>query len=84
MRNKIHVIRSPQGDSLDPVTLATLRALLAEHGALRVSVMLGPSASALTRAASGCRVLRGTRELIRTGVERLRTEGELTGPGGER
>jgi hypothetical protein len=84
MRNTAHVIRSPQGDSLDAGTLATLRALLAEHGALRLSVMLGPSASALTRAASGCRVLRGTRELIRTGVERLRAKGELPSAGDER
>ena len=84
MRNTAHVIRSPQGDSLDAGTLATLRALLAEHGALRLSVMLGPSASALTRAASGCRVLRGTRELIRTGVERLRAKGELLSAGDER
>ncbi len=84
MRNKVHVIRSPQGDPLDAGTLTTLRELLVEHGALRLSVMLGPSASALARAASGCRVLRGTRELIRTGIERLRTEGELSAPGGER
>jgi len=47
---------------------APRRPLVAERGARRLSVVLGPSASALERAAAGARVLRGTREMIRGGL----------------
>lgn len=76
MKHSISVIRSPQGDPLDAETLATLRALVAERGARRLSVVLGPSASALERAAAGARVLRGTREMIRSSLARLLGEVE--------
>jgi hypothetical protein len=73
----IHVVRSPQGDPLDAEALATLRALLAEQSARRLTVPLGVSVTALIRAAAGMRVLAGTRALIRAGLEMVRAAGEL-------
>lgn len=70
MKHSSLVTRSPAGDPLDAESLAALRALIVKRGARRLSVILGPSASALERAAAGARVLRGTREMIRAGLAR--------------
>lgn len=77
MNTTIQVTRSPQGDPLDADTLAVLRALPAERGARRLTVPLGISIPAITRAAAGMHVLAGTRAMIRAGLECLREAGEL-------
>lgn len=65
-------LRSPQGDPLDPDSMAALRALIAERGVRSLVVPLGVSITALTRAVAGMRVLAGTRALIRQGLAALR------------
>ena len=84
MRQSFTVTRSPTGDPLDAGTVEILRALIAEHGARRLVVPLGVSLTALERAAAGGRVLRGTRLLIASGLERMREAGELLALGGDK
>jgi hypothetical protein len=77
MNPAIGTSRSPSGDPLDPEILALLRALIAADGARRLVYRIGVSLTALERAASGGRVLRGTSTLIAIGIDRMRAEGEL-------
>jgi hypothetical protein len=79
----VHVTRSPQGEPLDADTLATLRALIVERGARRLVVSLGVSHSTIERAASGGIILRGSRALILSGLQRLYTNGESAGEGAD-
>lgn len=71
MNHTTQIARAPKGDPLEPEALARLRALLVEHGIVRLSITLGVSTTALARAAAGLRVLRGTRELVRQGLDQL-------------
>lgn len=75
MRHVIQVTRASQGTPLDDELLAPLRALLVARSALSLSKEFGVSTTALTRAAGGCRVLRGTQALIRSGLEQMRRRG---------
>lgn len=84
VKSETIVTRSPTGDPLDAGTVEILRALIAEHGSRRLVVPLGVSVTALERAASGGRVLRGTRLLIASGLQRMREAGELPDPGREK
>jgi hypothetical protein len=63
---------SPLGGALSAETMRALRALIAERGAPALTGIFGASRSSIERAAAGGRVQRGTRELIRLGIERLR------------
>ena len=74
---KTENLRSPSGEPLDPETLETLRALIAADGARRLVSRIGVSLTALERAASGGRVLRGTRTLIAIGIEHIRADRAL-------
>jgi len=77
MKATIHLTRSPQGEPLDPETLAVLRALLAERSAGRLTVPLGISIPAIARAAAGMRILAGTRAMIHIGLDSMGAAGEL-------
>lgn len=77
--------RSPVGVVLEPAEVQQLQAWLKLWGPLRTAMELGVSAPAAIRAASGLRVLAGTRALIRQALERAQNaEGRSGRAGGGR
>jgi hypothetical protein len=56
---------------LDDAAVASLRALIGEHGSRRLAGMLGVPRETLERAALGVQILAGNRRIISDGIARI-------------
>ena len=76
-------MRSTSRQPLQSADQEILRALLEAKSAVQVAAQLGVEHGLVARAASGARLLRGSRLVIETALATLRRRGELPRVGGD-